>query len=213
MLGQSKANFSSSQGEPPGEPSADAVPTRRDSLQHAGANSCFDVPLDKVKSRQEEAMQTITLSEAAVATLRFEITGWKKKPKIREIDIPGYRELVAAGIMEPDGEGFRLTAEGLSDGEAIVEREQERIESGRYTPPDVSHLSGYAWGQLRRIASGEDVTVTPENLPLLRELAEARIVLIISTFAGGPESAWRWTYWGWKRKPEWVEIACAKAAG
>jgi hypothetical protein len=156
-------------------------------------------------------MQTLTLSEAAVATLRFEIKGWKGK--VREIDLPGYRELVAAGIMEPDGEGYRLTAVGLSDGEAIVEREQERIESGRYAPPDVSRLSDPGWVLLRRIASGEEVEVTSETRPLLRELAKARVVLVINTYAGGPESAWRWTYWGWKRKPEWVEIACARAAG
>ncbi len=156
-------------------------------------------------------MHTDTLSEAAVATLRFEIKGWKGK--VREIDLPGYRELVAAGIMEPDGEGFRLTAEGRSDGQAIVEREQERIESVRHAPPDVSGLSGPAWSLLHRIASGEEVKVTFETRPLLRELAEARFVLIINTFAGGPESAWRWTYWGWKRKPEWVEIACARATG
>ena len=156
-------------------------------------------------------MQTVTLSELAVAILRSEIRGWKGK--VREIDIPGYRELVAAGIMEPDGEGFRLTAEGRADGEDIVEREQERIERERYAPPDVSRLSIRAWGLLHRIASGDEVEVTPETRPLLRELAEARIVLVINTFAGGAESAWRWTYWGWKRKPEWVEIACAKAAG
>ncbi len=75
--------------------------------------------------------------------------------KVREIDIPGYRELVAAGIMESDGEDFRLTAEGRSDGENIVEREQERIERGRYAPPDVSRLSDRGWGLLHRIASGE----------------------------------------------------------
>ncbi len=155
-------------------------------------------------------MQTVTLSEAAIATLRFEIKGWKGK--VREIDLTAYRELVAVGIMEPGDEGFRLTAEGRSDGEAIVEREQDRIERGRYAPPDVSRLSEPAWGLLHRIASGERVEVTPENRPLFRELGEARFVLVINTFAGGPESAWRWTYWAWKRKSEWVEIACAKAS-
>ncbi len=88
-------------------------------------------------------MQVITLSEAAVATLRFEVRGWKSH--VREIDLPNYRELVAAGIMEPDGERFRLTAMGLSEGAAIVERESERIESGRYAPPDLSRLSKRAW--------------------------------------------------------------------
>jgi hypothetical protein len=76
----------------------------------------------------------------------------------------------------------------------------------------VSGLSAEAWGLLRRIASGEKVAVTEENRPRFRELADARVAVLIHTFAVGPESAWRWTYWGWKRKPEWVEIACAKRA-
>ena len=155
-------------------------------------------------------MQTLELSEAAVATLRFEIKGWKQR--VRDQDRPAYRELVAAGIMEPDGETFRLTAIGRTDGKTIVEREQERIERCRHAPPDVSRLSGRAWVLLRRIASEERVEPTPENRSLFRELAEARIVLIINTFAGGPESAWRWTYRGWKRKPDWLKIAGAKAS-
>ena len=44
-------------------------------------------------------MQTITLSEAAVAVLRFEVRGWKAKRK--ESRLPAYRELAAAGIMYP----------------------------------------------------------------------------------------------------------------
>ncbi len=44
-------------------------------------------------------MQTITLSGAAVAVLRFEVGGWKAKRK--ESRLPVYRELAAAGIMEP----------------------------------------------------------------------------------------------------------------
>ena len=56
-------------------------------------------------------MQTIRLSEATVATLRFEIKGWKER--VRDQDLPAYGELVEAGIMEPDGERFRFTEDGL----------------------------------------------------------------------------------------------------
>ena len=44
-------------------------------------------------------MQTVTLSETAVAVLRFEFQGWKsKRPGSR---LAAYRELAEAGIMEP----------------------------------------------------------------------------------------------------------------
>lgn len=155
-------------------------------------------------------LQTANLSESAVAVLRFILKGWKKGP--REIDLPAYRELVAAGIMEPHGDAYRLTEEGGASGSEIVDREYERIERERYAPPDVSGLSGEAWELFRRVSSGERVEITPENRPLFRELASARILVLGHSFAGGPESAWRWTYWGWNRRPEWVEIACARRA-
>jgi hypothetical protein len=44
-------------------------------------------------------MQTMTLSENAIAVLRFEIKGYHSKAKERRL--PAYRELAAAGIMEP----------------------------------------------------------------------------------------------------------------
>jgi hypothetical protein len=41
----------------------------------------------------------VDLSENAFAVLRFEIKGWR--PKNQESRLPAYRELVAAGVMEP----------------------------------------------------------------------------------------------------------------
>lgn len=168
-----------------------------------GAEVCGTMP------REGTAMQTITLSEAAVATLHFEIKGWKGR--VREIDLPGYRELVAAGIMEPDGEKFRLTEWGRVHGQEVVEQEYDRIERERYEPPDASGLSETAWQLLQRVASGDRIEVTPENRPAFRELAAARIILLGSSFARGPESVYHWTYWGWHRRQELLE--CAKAAG
>ncbi len=45
-------------------------------------------------------MQTIALSEAAVATLRLETKGWKKRA--RDQDLPAYRELGAKGGAKRD---------------------------------------------------------------------------------------------------------------
>jgi hypothetical protein len=142
------------------------------------------------------------LSELAVANLRFRLKGFP----LRERDLPAYRELVAAGIMEAaSGTEYRFTPWGLEHGAEILERESERIERERYAPPD-GDLSETARGLLRRIASGR-VDVDDANRPAFRELAAARVVTFGSSFAGGPESAYRLTYWGWKLKDELIARA------
>ncbi len=150
-------------------------------------------------------MQTIILSAQAVAVLRFEVRGWKAKDPAGRL--PAYRELAAAGIMEPvpDSEAeYRFTREGLEHGEAILEREAERIERERYEPPDASHLSHAARELLRRRLAG-DREVTEVNRPLYRELVAARIMYPVWTWAGGPESAFRFTPAGWERREEWIK--------
>jgi hypothetical protein len=147
-------------------------------------------------------MQTITQSAQAVAVLRFEIRGWKAKDPARRL--PAYRELAEAGIMEPvpgSEAEYRFTREGLEHGEAILEREAERIERERYEPPDASRLSEAAQELLRRRLAG-DREVTDANRPPYRELAAARIMIPCHTFIGGWESAFKFTYWGWKRRFE-----------
>src|SRR4051794_15437627 len=95
--------------------------------------------------------ESIHLSEAAVANLRFRIKGFP----LREQDLPAYRELVSAGIMEPtSGAEYRFTPWGMEHREEILERESDRIERERYAPPD-GNLSDAARGMLRRIASRE----------------------------------------------------------
>ena len=73
-------------------------------------------------------MQT-ALSPEAVAVLRFEIKGYRSRTPSRRR--AAYRELAAAGIMEPvpgsDAE-YRFTEDGMRNREAILEREAERIE-------------------------------------------------------------------------------------
>jgi hypothetical protein len=150
--------------------------------------------------------ETVTLSENAVAALRFEIRGWR--PKRPESRLPAYRELAAAGIMEPvpgSETEYRFTGEGLEHRDAILAREEERIERERYEPPDASNLSDTALALLRRIASGERVEVTKANRPAFRELAAARIVVLCHTFAHGDESGYQFTYYGWHRRFELLD--------
>ena len=126
-------------------------------------------------------MQTMALSAGAVAVLRFEIKGWRAKNW--ESRLPAYRELAAAGIMEPVPGSeleYRFTREGLEHREAILEREAERIERDRYEPPDASHLSEAARELLRRRLAG-DREVTDANRPLYCELVAARIMYPVST--------------------------------
>ena len=149
---------------------------------------------------------TITLSESAVATLRFRVKGWKMP--VRDRHLEAFHELVAAGIMEPDGDDFRFTEDGWARRNELLAEAEERIERNRYEPPDASHLSEAARDLLRRISSGERVEVVGENRPAFRELAGARIVILGHSFAGGDESIYRFTYWGHKLRFE--ILSCAK---
>jgi hypothetical protein len=151
-------------------------------------------------------MQTVALSENAVAVFRLRVKGLRLPPT--EPRLPAYRELVEAGIMEPDGEGFDFTAEAWERREELLREAEERIERERYDPPDTSNLSDTAMALLRRIGSGERVDVTTANRPAFRELAAARIILLGHSFVGGDESHYRFTYWGWHRRFEL--LACAK---
>ncbi len=157
-------------------------------------------------------MQTITLSELAVAVLRLHVEG--ERMYVGERNQPAYRELVEAGIMEsaPDSERpYRLTAGGREHREAIVERETERIERERFDPPDTSNLSVDAKELLRQLIS-DRVEVTTENRPLFRELVVARVILLGHSFAGGRESHYRFTYYGWHRRFELLKAAASEAS-
>ena len=145
-------------------------------------------------------MQTVTLSENAVAVFRLRVKGLRIPPTDRRL--PAYRELVEAGIMEPDGDGLGFTAEAWERREELLREAEDRIERERYDPPDTSNLSDAAMALLRRIASGERVEVTKANRPTFRELAAARIILLGHSFVGGDESHYRFTYWGWHRRFE-----------
>jgi hypothetical protein len=53
--------------------------------------------------------------------------------------------------------------------------------------------------------------VTDANRPLYRELVAARIMYPVSTWAGDPESAFRFTPLGWGRREEWI-MSCGDDA-
>ena len=150
-------------------------------------------------------MQTTALSGNAVAVLRFRVKKWPMK--VRERDLPAFRELVDAGIMAPDGDDFRFTEEGWAHREALLREAADRIERERFEPPDASNLSRSARALLRRHLEG-DREVTDANRPYYRELVAARIMIPIHSFIGGSESAFHFTYWGWKRRFEFAEMSC-----
>ena len=99
---------------------------------------------------------------------------------------------------------FRFTAEGMERREAILHREQERIERACHVIPERFELSDPAWELLRRRSSGEAVAVKCDNKEAYRELARAQIIYPVSGFVGGPESAFRFSFEGHDRRREWV---------
>jgi len=156
-------------------------------------------------------MQTVTLSENAVAVLRFEIKGWR--PKNKESRLPAYRELAAAGVMEPvpgsDLE-YRFTEYGFRQREELLAEAQDRIERERYEPPDVGSLSEAARELLRTCIAGDCPDGDETNRPAYRELVKARIMIPMGAFSKGDECVFRFTYWGWRRRFEFAEMDCAK---
>jgi hypothetical protein len=125
----------------------------------------------------------VALSPDAVAVLRFEIKGYRSKvPGSR---LPAYRELAAAGIMEPvpgSDTDYRFTEDGMKHREEILEREAERIERDRYEPPD-DNLSEAARERLRLHLAG-DRKVTDENRQAYCEPVAARVMIPLHSFVG-----------------------------
>ncbi len=82
-------------------------------------------------------MQTSALSETAVAVLRFRVRGWRFP--VRERDRDAFRELVEAGIMEPDGEDFRFTEGGWARRDELLAAAEAHLRS--LEPPSRSGSS------------------------------------------------------------------------
>jgi len=150
-------------------------------------------------------MQTITLSEKAVAALRFRVKQWPMK--VRQSDLPAYQELVDAGIMVPVGEDFRFTEDGWARRDELLREAEERIERERYEPPDASDLSEAARELLRTCIAGNCPDGDESNRPAYRELVKARIMIPMGSFTKGDECVFRFTYWGWERRFEILHSA------
>jgi predicted RNase H-like HicB family nuclease len=140
-------------------------------------------------------MQTIALSETALAVLRFRAKKWPMK--VRERDLPGYRELIAAGIMEPDGEEFKFTEDGWARREELISEAQDRIERERFDPPDASNLSESArerdgdW-YVGRLMEVPGVFSQGESLDKLREnIQEAYELMVTQDRTAAPPIAER----------------------
>ncbi len=149
-------------------------------------------------------MRAFTLSESAVALLRFEIKGYRIKTKNLS-RLEAYHELVAAGIMEPvpaREDEFRFTEAGMTDREVIALRETERIELGRHEPPDTSNLSVAAKDLLRTCIEGGCPDGDELNRPAYRELVKARIVIPVDSFTKSDECVFRFTPLGWRNRFE-----------
>jgi hypothetical protein len=140
-------------------------------------------------------MPTVAMSESPVAVLRFRVRGYPMRHRHPE----AHRELVAAGIMEPDGDDFRFTEEGWARRQELLGEAEERFERERFEPPDASSLSEAARALLRRHLAGKD-QVSESNRAAYRELAAARVMMPLSGFATGPEARYVFTYWGWRMR-------------
>ena len=145
--------------------------------------------------------ETFALSESVVAMLRFRVKGYQMKVTDRSLE--AFRELAAAGIMAPvpgaNGKpeaDYQFTGDGWARREELLSEAEERIERERFQPPDASNLTEAARELLRCRVAGDRV-VTDANRPHYRELVAARIMYPVSTWVGGPESAFRFTQAGW----------------
>lgn len=153
-------------------------------------------------------MQTVTLSESAVAVLRFRIKGHKMP--VNERRLVAYRELAEAGIMEPvtgaDGipeVEYRFTEHGWNRREEILRREEQRLLEMEPGLPERIDLSRAARETLGRYVAG-DREVTDANREAYRELARAGIMVSVGTFARGDDCVFQITYRGWERRHEFL---------
>jgi hypothetical protein len=157
-------------------------------------------------------MQTqIALSADAVAVLRFEIKGMHAKKK--EGRLPAYRELAAAGIMEPvpgSEVEYRFTAEGWERREEILGAGVAHLHRLEPRLPDRIELSESALSLLRERLKTRDNRVDDSNREAYRELVRAGIMFAVSGFVGGPEASFRFTDEGWARREE-LTVSCSLA--
>jgi len=144
-------------------------------------------------------MQTVTLSESALAVLRLRAKGLRLPVTGRRLE--AYRELAAAGIMQPDGEDFRFTEDGWARREELVSAAEAHLHSLEPRLPERIELSRAARRTLGRHLAG-DKEVTDANRDAYRELARAGIMVSVGTFIMGDDCVFQLTHQGWERRHE-----------
>jgi hypothetical protein len=149
-------------------------------------------------------LDSVTLSESAVAILRFRGKG--RRLPASERNRESFRELVSAGIMEPDGEDFRFTESGRAEWREIVNRESDRIERARHPIPDDVVLSDPAIALLRLCVEREIPEGDDANRPAFRELVKVNLLMPVGSFTKGDECVFRFTYLGRLRAIEFLGL-------
>jgi hypothetical protein len=151
-------------------------------------------------------MRNVALSENAVAVLRFRVKGHQLPPTERRL--AAYRELVDAGIMVPvpgmhgsPKSDFDFTEAAHKRREEILDAAEAHLRSLEPRLPAEIALSRTARKTLTRHLAGE-TKVTDANRDAYRELARAGIMIPVSTFIGGPEALFRFTWQGCERRHE-----------
>ena len=146
-------------------------------------------------------MHTMILSENAVAVLRLRARGLCLP--VTAARLQSYRELVEAGIMEPDGEEFRFTEDGWARREEFIGAAEEYLRSLEPRLPERIELSKAARKTLAMHLTG-DKEVTDANRNAYRELARAGIMVPVGTFIKGDDCVFQLTHQGWERRHEFL---------
>lgn len=142
----------------------------------------------------------LALSESAIALLRFRIKGYRMpvtEPR-REV----FRELVDAGLMEPDGRGdYRFTEDDPERRQRWLDAAEAYLHSLEPRLPARIDLSDAGRDALNRHLAG-DQEVTDANREAYRELAAAGIMVSVGTFTKGDDCVFQFTRQGWERRHE-----------
>jgi hypothetical protein len=139
------------------------------------------------------------LSKSALSVLRVRAKGLRLP--VTDGRLKAYRELAGPGIMEPDGDDFRFTADGWARREETITAAEAHLRSLEPRLPERIEISRAARSTLARHLAG-DKEVTDANRDAYRELAQAGIMVSVGTFIKGDDCVFQLTHQGWERRHE-----------
>lgn len=155
-------------------------------------------------------MSPITLSVEALALLRRRLTQGDRR--VDDSNREAYRELARAGIMCPVSgrtigpeSRYRFTAKGWRRRGEFLDGSASPARSTRedIAMPTIT-LSAEAVALLRLHLERDGIRVDDSNREAHRELARAGIMYPVSGYSTGPESHYRFTAEGWRRRAEFL---------